>query len=127
MSSVYIKNESFLDDEKFTGRLKFNLDSDKLFILGLNREGKVSDATLKDYLKNVSLAGFYGFSPARDLFCIVGARGDFSTETKSLLSSAVTLSAAYRDFKKTLNIGRVESKKHSVLKLTSKIFYFVTY
>lgn len=111
LSSVYFKNEVLNNETKFNARFKFHLDSNKLFWLGLSREGKISEISVKDYFKNVSLAGFYGFSPASDLFCIAGAKAHFNTESRSLLSSAVTLSAVYKDFKKTLVFGRVESKK----------------
>jgi hypothetical protein len=110
LSSLYFKNELSGDDRKFSARFKFHFDSDKLFVLALNRNGKASEATVKDYFKNISLAGFYGFTPAKDFHCIAGAKADFNPETRILLSSAVTLSANYKEVTETLNFGRVESK-----------------
>ena len=110
-----MKNEILGDYSKFMARFKFHLDSNKLFLVGLNREGKISNRAYKEYFKNITLGGYYGFSPASDLFCAAGARADFSTEAQSLLSSTATLSVAYKDFKKTINFGRVESKDYFLI------------
>ena len=110
LSSLYLKNELSGDDRKFTARFKFQFDSDKLFVLAFNRNGKASEATFRDYFKNYSLAGFYGFTPAKDFHCIAGAKADFNLETGILFSSTATLSATYKDLRETLNFGRVESK-----------------
>ncbi len=108
--SVYFKNEILDDATKSMSKFKFNLDSNKLFLFGFNKEGKAGEFNFKDYFKNITLAGYYGFSPVSDVFCIAGVGADLNPESRSLLTSAVTLSVNYKDFKKTLNFGRVEGK-----------------
>lgn len=108
-TSLYAKQVISEKDNSFLANWKLHVDNNKLFVLGMNRDNSLSPFSYRDYFKHLSIAGFYGFSPYKDLHIVTGTKAGFNLESKSLSSGTIYASADYKDYKNTIKFGRFES------------------
>lgn len=106
-------------DNQTVSKFRFFHDSNKLFVLGLDRENGSSAYEFKNYFKLLNLGAYYGLTASNGFIFNLGFLSNLNLEKKSLTRNQLILQGDYKNIKNNLVLGRDESR---LLFLTLHIF-----
>ena len=112
ISSLSLKSNISEKGNEVTSRLKLHHNSDKLFVLGVNKATNLASWDLKNYFQTFHLASFYGYQVRKGVSLAGGLVGNFELNTRSFSLAELHVQGKYNDLKNYLVLNRSQSGKY---------------